>query len=154
MYSDSGGTVNGAMQSRVTKSTATGTLMFSYRFRDMTFVPGSGPSGTAGSSASFIELVTLNGFEPRHFPMEAFNIDPSQSLGGEVWGPIGQVHTNGSMEFNSFYTHPDGTTFFELLTQATAFKTGKYMGVSHTAMDLNGNNVLDSTTLDKIAVPA
>lgn len=148
-----GGTVTGGFQSRVTRSTNRGTLIFSYRFRDLVFQPGATGNPQKGSSASFIELVTLSGFDAGFFPMEAFNIDPSQSLGAEVWGAIGTAHTNGSLEFNSYYTEPEGTTFFELLTKATKYKTGKYLHVSHTAQDLAGNNVLSATGLDRIAVP-
>ncbi|WP_306144253.1 hypothetical protein [Roseibium sp. MMSF_3412] len=144
----SGGRIKGAVQSRVVRSTNTNTLIFAYRFRDMTFFPGTGPQKKGGQLVN-VEIVTITGFPRSAFPVEVYTIDQSQSLGAETLQ--GSYRGNGRFEFNTFLTEPDGTTFFEVLTKATRFKTGSYLSLE---VDARGNGGGQHTAkLNRIAVP-
>ncbi|MBN9672471.1 hypothetical protein [Roseibium aggregatum] len=145
----SGGRIKGALQSRVVRSDTTKTLIFAYRFRDMTFFPGTGPQNK-GSQLVNVELVTLKGFPKSAFPVEMYSLDMSQSLGAETL--TGFYRGNGAFEFNTFLTEPEGTTFFEVLTKATQYTTGSYLSLE---VDARGNGGGQYTAnLSQIAVPA
>ncbi|MEL7526973.1 MAG: hypothetical protein AAFN16_14445 [Pseudomonadota bacterium] len=143
-----GGRIKGAVQSRVVRSTNTNTLIFAYRFRDMTFFPGTGPQKKGGRLVN-VEIVNIRGFPRSAFPIEVYTLDKSQSLGAETLP--GSYRGNGRFEFNTFLTEPDGTTFFEVLTKATRFKTGRYMSLE---VDARGNGGGQHTAkLNRVAVP-
>mgnify|MGYP006238041755 FL=1 len=146
--------IRGALQSRVTKSTNTGTLIFSYRFRDLVFTyqPNTAPQ--------FIEYVALHGFDKSFFPLQVFNIAPSQSLGTYEWGGIHTIGVGSGgqndryFHWASHYATPEGTTWVEFLTKATKYKTGKYLSLSPSIVQQGGSflgNIY--ATLDKVAVP-
>ncbi|MET1412688.1 hypothetical protein ABVF61_10500 [Roseibium sp. HPY-6] len=143
-----GGRIRGAVQSRVVRSKNTNTLVFAYRFRDMTFFPGTGPQNK-GSQLVNVEIVSISGFPQSAFPVEMYTLDTSQSLGAETLP--GYYKGGGAFEFNTFLTEPQGTTFFEVLTKATRFKTGRYMSLE---VDARGNGGGQHTAnLSRIAVP-
>jgi len=150
-YTDATGasavSTTGALQSRVIRSTRTGRLVFAYRFRDLVF----NRNAPDQNGSYFIEIVQLSGFDTGDLPLTVYNLDTSQSLGGETWsgGPnvqIGQAGANDvDFEWNAFYSMADGTTFVAFSTAATRFKTGAYMTV--------GDQAFGSTRLTGIAVP-
>lgn len=144
--------ITGALQSRVTKATGTGNYVFSYRFRDLVFTyPPNVPP-------QFIEFVKLDGYDKSFFPLELFNIAPSQSLGGETWGPISTIALSPGIpnaiyfHWASYFTKPDGTTWVEFLTKATKYKTGKYLFLSPSITGTGHANT--EATLDGVAIPA
>lgn len=134
----------GAVQSRVVVSAKTGTYIFYYRFRDLVFNPASPQQ----SGSQFIEIVSLVGIDTSLLPIRHFNIATSQSLGGEEWGGASVSFPPGntmSLEWNSFFNKPDGTTFTAFETTTRKFKTGKFLTL--------GDQAFGSATLDKIAIP-
>lgn len=145
----SGGRIKGAVQSRVVKSSTTQTLIFAFRFRDLQFEPGTGPQNK-GSQLIKIEIAALYGFPKSAYPVEMYSLAPSQSLGVQTLP--GLSNGGGRFEWAADVTEPEGTTFFEILTQATAFKTGKYFSFE---VDARGNNGGQTTVvIDRFAVPA
>lgn len=143
--------ITGALQSRVTKAKGTGNYIFSYRFRDLVFTypPGVQPQ--------FIEFVKLDGYDKSFFPLEVFNIAPSQSLGAETWGAISTIDQSTIpnayyFHWASYFTKPEGTTWVEFLTKATKYKTGKYLFLSPSITGGAHNNT--EATLDGVAIPA
>ena len=144
-----GGRIRGAVQSRVVRSTSTNTLIFGYRFRDLQFQPGSGPTNK-GSSVVFIEIVTVDSFPASALPYEMYVLEKNQSLGGEPLS--GSYAGNGVFEFNTQIIEPDGTTFFMILTTATKSTTGQHFDFD---VDARGNGgTTTKVALDKIAIPA
>lgn len=148
---DPNNSITGALQSRVTEAKGTGNYIFSYRFRDLVFTypPGVQPQ--------FIEFVKLDGYDNSFFPLEVFNIDPSQSLGAETWGPISTIAPSGIpnaiyFHWASYFTKPEGTTWVEFLTKATKYKTGKYLFLSPSIT--GGSHANTEATLDGVAIPA
>lgn len=145
----SGGRIRGAVQSRVVRSDNTKTLIFAFRFRDMSFQPGTGPQNK-GSQLVNVEIVNIRGFPKSAFPVEMYTLDTSQSLGAETL--TGHYSGSGAFEFNTFLTEPQGTTFFEVLTKATRYKTGGYLSLEVDARGNGGGQHVANLT--RIAVPA
>jgi hypothetical protein len=145
-----GGRIEGNVQSRVVRSDNTGNLVFSFRFRDLVFTdPVPGPKG---SSENFIELISWSGFAG-FFPLGAFVLDRSQSEGQDMLTSVDFVDTAaGLLQFFSFLTEPDGTTFFAVETTAQNFTTGRFLSFEHSVPG-DGAASLLSTTVGGIAVP-
>ena len=145
----SGGRIRGAVQSRVVRSDNTKTLIFAYRFRDMTFFPGTGAQ-KKGSQLVNVEIVSISGFPKSAFPVEMYVLDMSQSLGAETL--TGYYRRSGAFEFNTFLTEPQGTTFFEVLTKASRYRTGQFLSLEVDARGNGGGQHV--VNLSRIAVPA
>lgn len=138
-------TTKGGLQSRVTRASATGTYVFSYRVRDLEFHPDA----RTQVNRFFIELAELRNVPVSVLPIYHYNIAPNQSAGVHEWSPAPSFAFAGGlmrMAWGCDFTHRDGSTFVSLETTARKYTTGKNFYLNDQAFG--------SETLDSVAVPA
>lgn len=136
-----GSTLSGNVQSRVIEQNGTGNYIFAYRIRDLMF------TGTAAGNDNSIQFFGANGFAG-FLPVDVFTIANTQSSGDTPIDAIFEV-TSDSLNFTTFLTTPNGSTFLHIVTTATHFTTG-----NNAVIGGNPGGDYAQVTLSNIAAPA